>query len=99
MIHDLTIGYLDRDAIRNRLAVSVQPLNEATVTRVLAEFPGLRIERKDGFLIAPWHGHEDADRGEAFAARMQAETGCLIADRRNGRIIELARVAAERVAG
>jgi hypothetical protein len=24
-----------------------------------------------------------------FAARLQAETGCLVADRRNGRIVEL----------
>jgi hypothetical protein len=66
---------------------------------VLAEFPGLKIDRRDGYLIAPWHGQEDGERGEAFAARMQAETGCLVADRRNGRIVELRKAAAERVAG
>jgi hypothetical protein len=65
---------------------------------VLAEFPGLKVERRDGYLIAPWHGREHARRGEAFAARMQAEAGCLIADRRNGRLVELGQ-ATGRVAG
>ena len=87
MIHDLTIGHLDPAAIRNRSAVAIRPLDDTTVARVMAEFPGLEIERRDGYLVAPWHGREDAERGEAFAARMQAETGCLIADRRNGRIV------------
>ena len=66
--------------------------------RVLAEFPGLKVERCDGYLVAPWHGRQDADRGEAFATRLQAETGCLVADRRNGRIVELGR-ATGKVAG
>jgi hypothetical protein len=99
MIHELTIGHLDPEAIPNRLAIAMRPLDAATVARVLAEFPGLKVERRDGYLIAPWHGREDADRGEAFAARMQAETGCLVADRRNGRMVEPGRVAAERAAG
>lgn len=89
MIHDLTIGHLDPSAIPDRLAVALRPLDSVTVARVLAEFPGLKAERRDGYLIAPWHGREDAERGEAFAARMQAMTNCLIADRRNGRIVEL----------
>ena len=59
------------------------------VGRVLAEFPGLTVERREGYLIAPLHGKEDRERGEAFAARLQAETGCLVADRRNGRIVAL----------
>ena len=90
MIHDLTIGHFDPDAILARTAVAVKPLDADTVARVLVEFPGLKVERRDGYLIAPWHGREDGERGEAFAARMQAETGCLVADRRNGRIVELA---------
>src|SRR5438105_734448 len=98
MIHDLTIGHLDPVAIHDRMAVALNPLDEATVARVLAEFPGLRVERRDGYLIAPWHGREDGERGEAFAARMQAETGCLVADRRNGRIVAVGKVAGERVA-
>jgi hypothetical protein len=94
MIHQLTIGHLDPGAIRDRTAVAVKPLDPATVARVLAEFPGLEVEGRDGYLIAPWHGREDGTRGEAFAARLQAETGCLVADRRNGRIVELEPLAA-----
>jgi hypothetical protein len=91
MIHDLTIGHLDPAALRDRLAVTTRPLDDAAVARVLAEFPGLQVEWRDGYLIAPWHGREDAERGEAFAARMRAETGCLVVDRRNGRIVEVGR--------
>ena len=91
MIHNLTIGHLNTDAVHERMAIAVSPLDEATVARVLAEFPGLKVKRRDGYLVAPWHGREDADRGEAFASRMQVETGCLVADRRIGRIVKRAR--------
>jgi hypothetical protein len=37
MIHELTVGHLDADAIANRVAVSVQPLNDSTVTRRLLD--------------------------------------------------------------
>lgn len=93
MIHDLTIGHLDPDAIHDRVVVAVKPLDPDTVARVLAEFPGLKVEERDGYLVAPWHGREDAERGEAFAARIQTETGCLVADRRNGRVVEVAKSA------
>ncbi len=99
MIHDLTIGHLDPDAIPNRLAIPLKQLDEEAVARVLAEFPGLKLEWHAGYLIAPWHGREDGERGEAFAARLQAETGCLVADRRNGRIVELGQKVKERAAG
>jgi hypothetical protein len=99
MVHQLTVGHLDPEALRGSAAVALKPLDDATVARVLAEFPGLNIERRDGYVIAPWHGQQDADHGEAFAARLQAETGCLVADRRNGRIVELRQVVSERAAG
>ena len=99
MIHELTIGHLDPSAIVNEVAVSVHPLDERTVARVLAEFPGLKVERRVGYVIAPWHGNEDGERGEAFAMRLKAETGCLVADRRNGRIVELGRGVRKRLAG
>ena len=98
MIHDLTVGYLDPEAVRRCEAMSVRPLDAAKVNAVLAEFPGLRVEQRDGFLVVPWHGREDGERGEAFAARIQAETGCLVADRRNGRLIHLSPSAIGRAA-
>ncbi len=92
MIHELTIGHLDLDAIHDRIAVAVRPLDAATVARVLAEFPGLEVEQRDGYLVVPWHGREDAERGEVFAERIRNETGCSVVDRRNGRIVELGRL-------
>src|SRR3954447_14389801 len=55
-------------------------------------------QERDGYLVAPWHGRNDGERGEAFAARLQAETGCLVADRRNGRIVDLGRAKVGRTA-
>ena len=93
LVHDLTVGYLDADALRQRIARSTRPLDDAVVDRVLAEFPGLQIERHDGYLIVPWHGREDGARGEAFASRIQEQTGCMVADRRNGRVVVFSRTA------
>jgi hypothetical protein len=89
MIHELTIGHLDPDAILDRVAIALKPLDESSVSQVLAEFPGLQVERRDGCLVVPWHGREDGERGEAFASRLQVETGCLVADRRNGKLVAL----------
>ena len=50
-------------------------------------------------MIAPRHGKEDGERGEAFAARMRAETGCMVADGRNGRIVVLEQGVNKRAAG
>lgn len=98
MIHDLTIGHLDSTALRERRVVATKPLGSATVDRILAGFPDLKVEIRDGYVVAPWHGREDGERGATFAALLQSEAGCLVADRRNGRIVELRQVA-DRVAG
>ncbi|MHC5537559.1 hypothetical protein ACYOEI_04935 [Singulisphaera rosea] len=90
MIHELTVGHLDHEALRGRRAVATSPLDLIVLDQVAAEFPGLKISRRDGYVVVPWHGREDAARGEGFAVRMQALTGCMVADRRNGRIIDLA---------
>lgn len=98
MIHDLTIGHLDPRAIRDGLAIAIEPLDPGVVARLLATFPGLKVEERDGYLVAPWHGREDGERGESFAARIQEATGCLVADRRNRRIVELRRGLAAKTA-
>ena len=76
-IHDLTFGHLDPAAIRDRQAVTVKPLDRAVVARVLASFPGLTVEERDGYLIAERHGREDAERGRSLrrppAARARAD--------------------------
>jgi hypothetical protein len=88
VIHYLTLGHLDPEALRGSAAVAIRPLDEATVRRVLAEFPGIKAEQKDGYMVVPWHGFGTVGMSEAFAIRLHELTGCLIADRRNGRLIE-----------
>ena len=39
-------------------------------------------------MVLPWHGLGEAGVSESFALRLHELTGCLIADRRNGRLIE-----------
>ena len=56
MVHYLTLGHLDKDAIRECAAVASSPLDDAVVRRVMAEFPGIRAEVRDGYLVLPWHG-------------------------------------------
>lgn len=90
MIHKLTIGHLDTVALHGRRAVATRPLDLAEIDWVAAEFPELKIQRRDGYVVVPWHGQEEAARGEAFAARLKAVAGCLVADRRNGRLVDLA---------
>ena len=65
--------------------MATRPLDETTVRRVLAEFPGIEAEHKDGYLVLPWHGLGTVGVSEAFALRLHELTGCMIADRRNGR--------------
>jgi hypothetical protein len=74
--------------ITNRQVISLRPLDEEAIARFLDEFPGLVVGGRGVYLIAPRHGREEGERREAFAARMPAQTGCLVAYRRNGRIVE-----------
>jgi hypothetical protein len=88
VIHYLTVGHLDPVPFRGCVAVATRPLDETTVRSVMAEFPGIMAESKDGYVVLPWHGLGPVDVSEAFALRLHELTGCLIADRRNGRLIE-----------
>ena len=82
------MGHLDLEALRGCAAVATRPLDDSMVRRVLAEFPDVKVERKDGYVVLPWHGLGSVEASEAFALRLHELTGCLIADRRNGRLIE-----------
>jgi hypothetical protein len=88
VIHYLTVGHLDPVALRECATVATRPLDETTVRRVLAEFPDVEAECKDGYVVLPWHGLGPIGVSEAIALRLHELTGCLIADRRNGRVIE-----------
>lgn len=88
MVHYLTIGHLDPDAIRGGVAVAMRPLEESAVRTARAQFPTVAVEARDGYLILPWHGLGPTGSSEALARRLHELTGCLIADRRNGRLID-----------
>jgi hypothetical protein len=87
-IHYLTVGHLDPEALRECALVATRSLDETTVRRVLAKFPGIKAQLKDRYIVLPWHGLAPVGVSEAFALRLHELTGCLIADRRNGRLIE-----------
>lgn len=87
MIHYLTVGHLDPQAIQGGAAVATKPLDPGVVRRLLALFPDLEIEHKDGCVIVPWHGLGQVAQGEEFVLRLIHATGCLAADRRNGRLV------------
>jgi hypothetical protein len=88
VIHYMTVGHLDPEALRECAAVAIRPHDDTAVRRVLAEFPGVKAEHRDGYMVLPWHGLGLTRVSEAFALRIRELTGCLIADRRNGRLIE-----------
>jgi len=101
MLHNLTIGHLDPDAIvtERRIAV-LRPLEMDTVNRLLKELVGIgmdgspklesgKVDFRDGYLVCPWRiGGWHNRTAEEFALRLQQETGCVLADREHSRIIE-----------
>ena len=88
MVHYLTVGPLDPEALGECAAVAIRPLDETTVRRKLAEFPEITAEHQDGYVVLPWHGLGQVGVSEAFALRLHELTGCAISDRRNGRLID-----------
>lgn len=100
MNHYLTLGHLDPEALRSCAAVATRPLDPSVVRRVMAEFAGIQAAVKEGCVILPWHGLGQVALIEAFALRLQLLTGCWIADRRNGRMIDAAELEKDKkVAG
>jgi hypothetical protein len=91
MIHKLTIGHLDPDAVRERRVVLTRPLDMGVVARLLRAFGetdreghptlgGLRVEIKDGYVVCPWLMTRPVPGVAEFALRLQEETGCVLAD-------------------
>jgi hypothetical protein len=106
MLHNLTIGHLDTDAIeRERRVRMLRPLEMEPVNRLLAELGGKdgegrpmldkgKVEIKDGYIICPWRIGGYRNRvAEQFATRLQEETGCVLADREHSRIVDAAQFA------
>jgi hypothetical protein len=91
MIHRLTIGHLDPNAVRERRIVVTRPLDMGIVTRLLGEFgepdeagrpniSGRPVEIRDGYLVCPWLMPSPIPGVAEFALKLQEQTGCLMAD-------------------
>jgi hypothetical protein len=100
MIHILTMGHLDRSAVGRREAIVLRPLDLGIVNRLLQELGGtdgqgrptlngVPEEIKNGTVACRWWVGGYRNRAaEEFALRLQKETGCVLADREHGRVIE-----------
>jgi hypothetical protein len=98
LIHKLTIGHLDVEALKDGRLVVLRPLNMSVVTRLLKEIGqvsedggatlgGHTVEVKDGYIICPWLMPLRNPSTETFAKRLHHETGCVIADAKRREII------------
>jgi hypothetical protein len=100
MIHRLTLGHLDAAAItRDGAAVVLKSLDMSALRRLLAELGVVdahggwtldddEVQFHDGYVVVPWQGGWRNLVAEEFALRLQQETGCLIANREHGRVVE-----------
>jgi hypothetical protein len=99
MIHNLTIGHLDPDAIDERRAIVLRALDPNIVAKHLTALgkhdntgwtlDGMPVEERDGYLVCRWLvGPRRNLVAEEFALRIQKDTGCLIADREHDRVVE-----------
>jgi hypothetical protein len=100
LIHALTLGHLDPDAVALRKVVVRKSIDMGIVNRLLREFGqadvqgrwklgGCTVEFHAGYLSVPWLGGRTNRIAEEFALRLHRETGCLIADREHGRVISV----------
>ena len=99
MIHRLTIGHLDPDAVRERRVVVTRPLDMGFVTPLLREFgepdeagrpniSGRPVEIHDGYLVCPWLMPSPIPGVAEFALRLQEQTGCVLADVNRATVVD-----------
>ena len=99
MIHRLTIGHLDPDAVRERRVVVTRPLDMEVVTRLLREYgepdeagrpniSGRPVEIHDGYLVCPWLMPSPIPGVAEFALELQEQTGCLMADVHHATVVD-----------
>ena len=100
MIHKLTMGHFDLEALEDRKLVVIRPLDMGAVTRLLREIGrvgddglwslgGHFVEIKNGYIICPWLMGQRVVATEEFARRLQQETGCVLYDATRREIVSL----------
>jgi hypothetical protein len=91
LIHKLTIGHFDTEALKDRRLIVLRPLDMGVVTRLLREvgqvidgggvtLGGHAIEVKEGYVVCPWLMPRRNQPAEEFASRLRQETGCVLYD-------------------
>src|SRR5438445_6310776 len=104
MIHKLTLGHFDVDALKDRRLLILRPLDMSVVTRLLRELGnvstdgraslgGHAVEVKDGYIICPWLMAERVHATEEFARRLHQETGCILYDAARREVVTLEEMA------
>jgi len=104
VIHKLTIGHFDVEALKNRRLFVLRPLDMSIVTSLLqkmgevaehgrATFGGHAVEVKKGYIVCPWLMADRVLTKEEFARRLQQETGCVTYDAGRREIVTLERMA------
>jgi hypothetical protein len=99
MLHRLTIGHLDPDAVRERRVVVTRPLDMGIVTRLLREFgepdpagrpniSGRPVEIRDGYIVCPWLMPSPIPGVAEFALKLQEQTGCVLAEVGNAVVVD-----------
>ena len=98
MIHKLTIGHFDIEALKQRRLVVLRSLDMTVVTRLLrdigqvsedgrATLGGHAVELKDGYIVCPWLMALRIVPTEEFAKRLCQETGCVMYDQGRREIV------------
>ena len=107
MLHSLTIGHLDTEAVRRGKLRLLRPLDMAVTMQVLGEIGTVdehgqlwlgkaRVDFRDGYIVCPWLGSYRHQLVEDFAWRVQSLTGCAVADIPHREVIDLALILAAR---
>lgn len=112
MLHDLTLGHLDPEAVKGRRRVVLKPLEMEIVRSLLSELGGTdaagnptlggaKVRFEQGYVVVPWLGGSRNRVSEEFALRLHQETGCLVADLEHCWVVPLERLSGltEQVAG
>ncbi len=98
MLHRLTVGHLDPVAVERRQTVPTKALEMDVAHRLLAELGekdsegnmtlgGCKVEFQNASVSCLWKSGRTNRVAEEFALRLQQETGCVIADIGNYRVI------------
>jgi len=104
MIHKLTLGHFDSEALKNGRMIVLRALDWSVVTRLLQEvgqvdesgratLDGHVVEVKEGYIVCPWLMAQRVRATEEFARRLHQETGCVMYDTSRREIVRLEQMA------